>query len=325
MTPLPSPEAEGTVDSLITDAAPHRERLSSVRRRMVRLLVLFGMSYFTVCMMLVFLQRKLIYVPRSSAVAVEDAGLHSAVNDVSLAVSESVVLRGWHCQYAPVSAAQSRWLVILFPGNAGNRLNRVGIIEQFLDLNCDALIVDYRGYGGSDGHPTEEHLAADSLAVWKYATQELGYPADKIVLFGQSLGGGVATRLAWELCQANTPPAGLMLRATFTSLVDAAQHNYPWLPVSLLLVDRYPSIDRIGQIDCPVLITHGQLDTIVPHQLGYQLYEAAPDHSASGVRKRFQSLPKAGHNDIMLVAHDEVRTATEEFLAALRSVPQEAR
>ena len=160
-------------------------------------------------------------------------------------------------------------------------------------------------------------MAADARAVWKYATEERTVSPGRIVLYDESLGGGVAVRLAAEMCEAGTPPAGLILRSTFSSLADAGAYHYPWLPVRLVLVDRFGSIDRISAVTCPILQVHGGRDTIMPIELGRRLFEAAPEKSAGGTAKRFVELPTANHNDVLLVAEPEFRRAVSEFLKAL--------
>ena len=182
------------------------------------------------------------------------------------------------------------------------------------------LYFDYRGYAENAGKPGEADFARDAQGAWTFATAQLGVPPDRIVIWGESLGGGVATRLTSELCAARTPPRGLILRGTFTSLVDAAAYHYPWLPVRWVMIDRYPSIERIGSVTCPLLMIHGRQDQIVPFEQGEQLFAAAPPTSSNGVPKTFVELPQAGHNDIMYVAADDVRDAVERFLVRLNNV-----
>ena len=287
----------------------------TTRRRILRIMMLAVGCYGVICLMLAFFQRKLIYAPTRRAVSVAESGFApDRIEEVTLEVAEKVQIHGWYCQCLPDGGSSRSSLVIIFPGNAGNRLNRVGLMSDLHELGCHTLIFDYRGYGGSGGSPAEELIALDSQMIWDFATQELGFRSDQIYIFGQSLGGGVATRLAWEKSKQQTPPRGLILQATFTSLVDAAKFNYPWLPVSRLLVDRYPSIDRMPSVTCPVLVIHGRQDRIVPFELGQRLFDAAPEKSVTGVAKRFVELPHAGHNDIAYVAAEEVNDATRQFL-----------
>jgi fermentation-respiration switch protein FrsA (DUF1100 family) len=179
------------------------------------------------------------------------------------------------------------------------------------------FIFDYRGYGDNSGSPSEEMLAADARAIWNYATQERDVLPNRLILYGESLGGGVAVRLAAELSQADAAPAGLIVRSTFSSLVEAGEYHYPLLPVRLVLVDRFDSVDRIPDVTCPILQLHGARDSIMPIELGRRLFAAAPQGSSTGIAKHFVELRNAGHNDVTLVAEAELRAAIKAFLGTL--------
>ena len=275
------------------------------------------------------LQRSFIYFPtREARIEPKDAGLpRGQVHTVTVRADDQLELRGWHVLADGRSAANrdecdcelaaGRRLVLYFSGNGANRRYRVPEFGVLTSLGLDVFIFDYRGYGDNSGSPSEEMLAADAQAIWNYATQDRNVQPDRIILYGESLGGAVAVRLAAESCEADTAPAGLILRSTFSSLVDAGSHHFPWLPVRLALVDRFPSIDCIPQVTCPILQIHGARDSIMPITLGRQLFEAAPERSSSGIAKKFVELPRAGHNDVTLVAEAELRASVREFLSRL--------
>jgi hypothetical protein len=279
--------------------------------------------------MVAVLQRSLIYLPdRESQIDPQDAGLSPGrVHRITLKADDGLELQGWHLLPPGQSAADpkqcdqqlalGRPVVLYFSGNAGNRAWRIPEFEVFTQLGCDVFVFDYRGYGENPGSPSEGHLAADATAVWRYATQTRRIEPRRLILFGESLGGGVAVRLAAEQCAAGALPGGLVLRATFSSLPDAAAYHYPWLPVRWLLVDRYPSAARMPQVTCPILHIHGRRDTIIPIELGRRLFDAAPPQSANGIPKRFVELPAADHNDILDVAGAEFQAAVAEFLKQL--------
>jgi len=293
-------------------------------------LLLFGLStYLAIVIMLAVLQRALIYLPdREVRIEPQDAGLSPGrVHTISLTTDDGLELRGWHVLPPGQTAADAgqcdeqlalgRPVVLYFSGNAGNRAWRVAEFELYAERGCDVFVFDYRGYGDNPGSPSEERLAADASAAWRYAVQTRHVAPARLVVCGESLGGGVAVRLAAEQCEAETPPGGLVLRATFSSLPDAAAYHYPWLPVRWLLVDRYPSVERMPRVSCPILHIHGRRDSIIPIELGRRLFDAAPPRSASGIPKRFVELPSADHNNILDVAGAGFRSAVGAFLRQL--------
>lgn len=296
--------------------------------------------------MMGLLQRTLIYIPtREASISPQDAGLPTGrVHTVTLTTEDNLQLHGWHVlpdgqavEHRPsppasrgvkppglqgegdgVGALQSaRWVVLFFCGNGGNRSYRGPEFEAFMELGAHVFVFDYRGYGENAGSPSEEGLAADARAVWKYVTEERNVSPERVIVYGESLGGGVAVRLAAELCESGTPPAGLIVRSTFSSLADTGAFHYPWLPVRWLLRDRFESVQRIGAVRCPLLQLHGERDEIVPIHLGRKLFAAAPDQSESGVPKRFVTLPTAGHNDVLFAAGRQFREAIATFFQTL--------
>lgn len=309
----PISEPSATADS--TGSAPRRRLPRPVRFLLIYVLV----PYLGVCAVLAFLQRSLIYVPtkESAPLQPEDAGLADGrVETIHVKTDDGLVLNGWHVRpEAPADDGEPSWLVLYFHGNAGNRRLRVRDCTDFTDVGVDVFLFDYRGYGDNPGRPAEEPIASDARAIWRFATEERGVPADRILLYGESLGGAVAIRLASELCREGTPPAGLITSSTFSSLPDAAAGLYPFLPVRLLLVDRYPSVRRIGDVTCPIVMVHGDADTIVPIELGRHLFAAAPERSAEGIENRFVEYPDHGHNDI---AKSEFAGLVRELLDELQ-------
>ena len=286
--------------------------------------------YAVIAAVMALLQRRLIYVPtRAERITVDESGLDSSsVHDILVPTEDGLELHGWHvlasgraCRTRAECDAElqrGRLLVLFFHGNGGDRRGRIIDSLIFAGAGADVFVIDYRGYGENAGSPSEDGLAADARALWKYATQERRVPPERIVLYGESLGGGVAVPLCADLCQAGTPPAGLVLRSTFTSLPDTAAHHFPWLPVRLLLVDRFASIDRIAEVTCPNLHIHGTRDQVVPFALGRRLFEAAPAKSSSGIPKRFIELAGADHNDVLFVARDKFADAIGRFFQAIR-------
>jgi fermentation-respiration switch protein FrsA (DUF1100 family) len=175
--------------------------------------------------------------------------------------------------------------VLYFHGNGGAFQHRVSRFRKLAADGVGLVALSYRGYGGSTGKPTEKGLITDAGAVYDFAASR--YPADRIALWGESLGTGVAVALAAE-----KPVARIMLDAPFTSAVDVASAIYWFLPVRFLMKDPFRSDDRIGKVTVPVLIMHGERDTVVPIRYGERLYEMIR------AQKRFVRFPEGGHNDL---------------------------
>jgi fermentation-respiration switch protein FrsA (DUF1100 family) len=211
-----------------------------------------------------FLQGRLIYFPsRGYAATPADVGL--AFEDLTLTTSDGVGIAAW---YVPCEAAKGT--LIFAHGNGGNIADRLHAVKLLHGMGMNVLIFDYRGYGRSEGRPTESGTYEDAAAAWRYLTENRGQSPERIVLFGESLGGAVAIETARRY-----RPAALVVESTFTSLVDVGRLHYPLLPVRLLLRYRYDSIDKVGAITCPKLFIHGRDDTLVPLDNARRLFEAA--------------------------------------------------
>jgi len=274
---------------------------------------------------LAWFQRSLIYHPiKSNRLAARDSGLPQAVFDVTVKSHDDLTLHGWLALFGQEKSvqpidfkdvlSQEHPLVIVFPGNAGNRAYRAHLLHTFGVLGADTLIFGYRGYGDNSGKPSEANFTRDSRTVWDFATKELGVPARRIVLYGESLGGGVAIRLACDLREEGVEPGGLVIQSSFNSLVDAGRHHFPILPVGLILIDRFESERHITSVTCPILQLHGSRDQIVPLQLGQKLFAAAPAKSSGGIAKRQVILPNADHNDVYGLDRPLVIDALKLFL-----------
>ena len=248
------------------------------------------------------MQRRLMYFPTSEVPAPAEIGL-TDVEPVTFETTDGLVLSGW---FVAASGPSPRITVLVFNGNAGNRAHRGPLAAAFHRHGLQVLLVDYRGYGGNPGTPTETGLAADSRAARAYLAGRPDVDASRIVYFGESLGTAVAIDLAVE-----HPPAALVLRSPFTSMADVGQHHYPFLPVRLLLRDRFAAIDQIRRIQVPLLVIAGGHDRIVPIENSRRLYDAAV------APKTLLVLPGADHNDAELLAGEEMIRAIVRFLQPL--------
>ncbi|WP_145030198.1 alpha/beta hydrolase [Caulifigura coniformis] len=278
-------------------------------------MIYVALPYLFVTAIFVLFQRSLIFRPSRSAplpAASAELDPHSA-EDVEVSADDGVVLHGWLIRSFRnhERAEDHRWLMIDFPGNSGHRYERRSDLREIADLGLDVLIVDYRGYAENQGAPTEERLAADARAVWQAAIDRYRYAPSQIVVFGESLGGAVATRLAAEL--GDDAPAALILASTFNSLADVASWTYPAFPFGILLWDHFDSETRIAGVRCSVIVIHGADDEFVPVELGQRLFDAAPELSAKGVTKRWEKVAGMGHNDVPLHV---LRKSLEDVMAS---------
>jgi len=270
--------------------------------RLRRLGIIVVTTYACVCMVVGFLQAKLIYFPsRGYPHTPADVGL--AFERLKLTAADGAQLAAW---FVPAPAASHT--ILFCHGNAGNISDRLDGVKRLQRLGYSVLIFDYRGYGDSGGSPTEEGTYLDADAAWRHLTDERGVPPESIILFGESLGGAVAIHQA-----AREAPGALVVESTFTSLVDVARVHYPFLPVGLLLRHRYPSIDLVGRIRCPKLFIHAREDELIPMHNARRLFDAALSP------KEFLETP-GGHNTGGFQFDTETTRALGDFLRrALRT------
>ena len=248
------------------------------------------------------LQRRLIYFPTSGVPPLNELGL-TGVEPVTFETIDGLSLSGW---FFAVSGPLPRVTVLVFNGNAGNRAHRSPLAAALHRHGLQVLLVDYRGYGGNPGAPSENGLAVDSRAARAYLAGRPDVDRSRLVYFGESLGTAVAVDLAGEY-----PPAALVLRSPFTSMGDLGQHHYPFLPVRVLLRDKFAAIDQMQRIRVPLLVIAGGRDRVVPIDNSRRLYGAARPP------KTLLVLPDADHNDYELLAGDEMIQAIVRFLQPL--------
>jgi len=205
--------------------------------------------------------------------------------DLRIKTPDGEHLHGWL-----VVATSAAPLLIFCHGNAGNIGDRVDNVASLEKAGISVLIFDYRGYGKSSGHPSEEGIYTDALATYHYAVEVLGYSPDGVVLFGRSLGAAVAADLALRV-----PVAGIILESAFTNLNDMAWVHYPFIPGKFLVKGKFDLLEKMKRIKAPILVVHGERDEIVPLWMGEKIFETA------GGPKGFYKIPGADHNDTEMV------------------------
>jgi fermentation-respiration switch protein FrsA (DUF1100 family) len=245
------------------------------------------------------MQRRMMYFPIDAVPSLASLGL-SEVESVTFDTADGLRLGGW---FFRVDGAP-HGTVLVFNGNAGNRAHRLRLAVALQHRRLQVLLFDYRGFGGNSGMPSERGLASDARAALKYLAGRRDVDAGRIILFGESLGTGVAVDLA-----ADDPPAALILRSPFTSMTDVGQYHYSWLPVRRFLRDRYDTLERIGQVHSPLLVIAGERDSIVPIEQSRRVYD-----SANGPKRLF--VFDADHNDEALLAGDVMIDEIARFLTA---------
>jgi hypothetical protein len=257
-------------------------------------LLIVGLVYFG--------QRRLIYFPFGEPPAPVAVGLDRA-QAVSFTTEDGLRLSGWFVPASP--PAPNSPTVIVFNGNGGHRGLRAPLARALSARGLATLLFDYRGYGGHEGTPDEAGLLADARAARDYVAGRNDVDPSRLFYFGESLGAAVALPLAVE-----QPPRGLILRSPFSSLAAIGQLHYPFLPVRLLLRDRYASIDAVRHLRAPLLVIAGTADRIIPADDTRRLFAAAPEP------KRLVEID-ADHNDYDLLAGDALVEAVAAFIRRL--------
>ena len=254
------------------------------RSRVLRVGLVVLLIGGVVVAMMWWLQRQFIYFPDAAAVPPAGEVIEGA-RDVTLRTDDGLELGAWFVPASRTGAADRRMAVLVAPGNGGNRAGRAELAEELRQRGLAVLLMDYRGYGGNPGSPSEDGLARDAVAAAE-ALDDLGYPADRTIYFGESLGTGVVAAL-----HSKRPPAGMVLRSPFTDFADVGAVHYPWLPVRLILKDRFPVLDHLTGSDVPVTVVYGDRDSIVPTRLSARVADEAPSLAERVV------IEGAEHND----------------------------
>ena len=267
---------------------------------MVKTLISIGiilfLSYSLILVIVYFRQERMLYFPEKEIGQTPDT-ISLNYDEIYFKTKDGLNISGWY-----IPAENEKGVLLFCHGNAGNISHRVDSIKIFNSLNLSVLIFDYRGYGKSEGKPSEYGTYLDAEAAWDYLVNVKRKSPESIILFGRSLGGAVAAELAMR-----KKSAALIIESCFTSVPDLGKTFYPWLPIKLLSKFKYSTIDKIGSINCPKLIIHSPEDEIISFRHGEVLYEKAFQP------KDFLKI-KGGHNEGFLISGKTYSDGIKMFL-----------
>jgi fermentation-respiration switch protein FrsA (DUF1100 family) len=246
-----------------------------------------------------FMQSGLIFYPnmpgRNLVSTPETIGLD--YQNVELVTDDNIRLHGWFIPHENAKAT-----LVFFHGNAGNISHRLDSIAIFHRLELNVFIIDYRGYGQSEGKITEKGTYRDAEAAWNYLSHTRGISEDQIIIFGRSLGAAIASWLANQ-----HTPAALIVESGFTSVASMGQRLYPFLPVRWLTHFKYDAKSYVSKISCPVLVAHSRDDEIIPYDEGRKIFAAAAEP------KQFLEM-SGGHNDGFIVSGEAYINGLKSFI-----------
>ncbi len=277
------------------------EKIIFGKRRILNLIFSILFVYAAIICLMFQFQRHFTYFPDKNSVTPNSVGA-SGMEVIAVQPSNmKESINGWY--QSP--SDPSKPVIIYFHGNGLSIPSYYERVEPFLKNGYGVLMAEYRGYGGNPGKPTERGLYADADAYYQWLIQTGNIPESRIVFYGLSLGSGIAVDQAAK----HSDAMALILEAPFTSLPDVARPRYFFLPVDLLMLDRYNNGKKIGKIDLPLLLMYGERDNIVPPVLGKRLFDLGNQP------KTLKSYREAGHNDV--TDHGGIKD-TLDFLESLR-------
>jgi uncharacterized protein len=247
---------------------------------MAKFLIIVGALYFGVIAIAFAMQRSLLYHPDRTRPSPLASGIPE-MKEITVQTSDGLPLLAW---YRP--AMTGKPTLVVCHGNAGHIGHRGIKVRPYLDAGYGVFLIEYRGYGSNPGTPSEDGFYQDGRAALDYLAGA-GVSASSIALYGESIGSGVCTQLALEQAV-----GALVLEAGITSVGDVAAHHYPYLPARWLTLDKFDNHSKIGAVDVPVLVIHGENDRVAPVKFGRALFDAVT------AAKESQFIAEAGHNDL---------------------------
>ena len=262
----------------------------------MQLVLIIFFLYFFVLVFLYFYQRNLLYLPNENNYSGDKISVK--IEKVKIRTSDNIELFGWYHE----KNIKDYKTLVYFHGNAGSLENRIHKLNHFQDMNINFLIIAWRGFSGNNGKPSEEGLYLDGNSAINWLIKE-GVAEKNLILYGESLGTGVAIQLAQ-----NRNFGGVILETPFTSMVDAAKIFYPYIPVNLLLKDKFENYKKVKNINSPILVMHGEIDQIVPFSMGKKIYEIANEPKYSYFTK---------YDNHMMKYDDKLVLALKSFFKSL--------
>ena len=251
------------------------------------------LAYFIIILFVYFYQRNLLYHPSENNYLNDKITFN--YEEIFIETDKKIKLKSWFIK----KDLNKFKTILIFHGNAGNLFNRVYKLNELNKLDVNILLISWRGFSGNKGKPTEKNLYHDAEEAVKWLNNQ-GAISKNIILYGESLGTGVATELG-----TSNAFGGIILESPFTSITNAAKIYYPYLPVNIILKDRYDSIGKIKNITIPILIMHGKKDNIVPQKMGLELYEKAN-------QPKFSYFPE--NDDHMMEYNDNLLNSIKLFI-----------
>jgi uncharacterized protein len=276
----------------------------AARERMFTLAAITAGAYVALVALVFVFQDRLLYLPNieGSGLTATPAAIGLYFEDVRLRTPDGVSLHGWMVPYPG-----SDRLVLHFHGNGGNISHRLYLIRLLHSLRLSVMLIDYRGYGLSEGRPSEAGTYLDAMAAWDYLTRQRGYPPRHIVVFGHSLGAAIAAQLAQHV-----QPGALILESPFISLPEVAGHHYWFLPTRWLARFKYATAEYVRRVTAPVLVLHSVSDRVVPYRHGREVYRNAHEPKA------FVEI-QGDHNEGCVIDEAQYTSGLREFLIKVAS------
>ena len=270
--------------------------INKLKKNILQLLIIIALVYLTVVVSIYFYQRSLLYHPNENNYYGDNLTVN--VENVKIQTSDNLILNGWFHK----KDIKNFKTLVFFHGNAGTLDNRIYKLNHFKDIDINFLIIAWRGFSGNEGKPTEKNLYIDGQSAVNWIINK-GVKEEDIILYGESLGTGIASEIAQHKNY-----AGVILETPFTSMIAAAKKFYPYLPVNLLLKDKYENDKKINNINIPIMVLHGKKDTIVPFSMGKKIFELAKEPKYSYFTE---------YDNHMMEYDEQLVTALKRFLTSL--------